>query len=280
MLPSTGICARLHRRRREQQDVEALQRRRVLRIQPPAEVPGLRVVVVVVVLAQVGAEQRRELDRDRVVGAAGAPGATVEVDEVGRVMALVVGAERVAADHQVGGALGRDRVPDRQAVAVQRDRDLLDRRARSRQHVGGGAHRRVDVRLGRVRDAEALRQHAHAQTRRAHLERARVLLDAPHRSGADRGRRPRRRSRPASARSRPPSGPSARCGRGSARSGRSRCRARGRASACARSTRSTRQAAGSSRPGRRRAPGRPRRRRPRPRSRSTTSRPGTPGCAG
>ncbi len=109
------------------------------------------------------AEQHRELHGDRVVLRAHAPRAAVEVDEVGRVVALVVRAERVAADHEVGRTLHRDAVPDRQTVAVQRDRDLLDGRAGAREPVGRVAHGLVDIGLGEAGQLEALAQHADAQ---------------------------------------------------------------------------------------------------------------------
>jgi hypothetical protein len=66
--------------------------------------------VVVVALRQIAAEQHRQLDGHREVVAAART--AVEVDEVGRVVALVVGAEGVAADHQVARALDRDRASE------------------------------------------------------------------------------------------------------------------------------------------------------------------------
>ena len=70
-------------------------------------------------------------------------------------MTLPVGPHAIAGDHQHGGALYRNRVPDVNAITMQGDRDLAHSCPSFTQALCGLAYRGVNVGLG-VRPTETL----------------------------------------------------------------------------------------------------------------------------
>jgi hypothetical protein len=104
-----------------------------------------------------------------------APPVGMRVEQARRVQALPVEAHAVAVHHLRDQPFEGDRRPDRQAVEVHRDRDLLDDRAEAAQPFGRLAHLLHHVGLARV-VAEAFGQHADAQARGAAAERRRCNL--------------------------------------------------------------------------------------------------------
>ena len=161
----------------------------------------------------------------------------MRIEQAGGVQALPVEAHAVAVHHLRLQAFQRDRRPDRRAVEMGRDGDVLDRRAERAQPLGRVAHLLVDVALA-LGPGEALGHHADAQAGDAAAERSRVLVHAhvvlarvePVRA---------RRSPPGTARCRRPSASSGRCDRSWPRSASPRCRAPARASASCRSSRTS-----------------------------------------
>ena len=116
-----------------------------------------------VVLLHILPQQHHHLDRlGEVVGPCQAA-TGIHVQQVRRVVPFPVGAHAVALHHQHGRTLDANRGPDIHAVAVQRKREGRDRRAQALKGVSGLPHRRVHVRLGGARPAEALLDDAQPQ---------------------------------------------------------------------------------------------------------------------
>src|SRR6266536_3543263 len=90
--------------------------------QGTCEVLGLGVVAALIVVLHVLTKQDDELDRLRKVVGTYPPAATVEVQQGCRIVPLPVGPHAVAGDHQHGGALHGNRVPDVDAITMEWDR--------------------------------------------------------------------------------------------------------------------------------------------------------------
>ena len=130
---------RLHRRRRHQQQVVARERLVVGLAQQARQVLRLGVEVAAVLADEVLAGHHRDLQRARQLVRARAP-VGVRIEQARRVQAFPIEAHAVAVHHLRLQAFERDRRPDREAVEVHRDRDLLDDRAEAAQALRRLAH--------------------------------------------------------------------------------------------------------------------------------------------
>ena len=158
----SGDFGGFHRQGGHEQQVMRLQGGIVGRSQSAGHVLGLGVIMAVIVLLHIAAEQDDHFDGFRQVVRAGEPSARRSVEQAGGIMPLPVGAHAAAFDHQQGRAFGRNAVPDMPAIAVPGQGYGRNRSPEFLKCLGRFSDTRVYVRFRHV-PAKAFFDHANPQ---------------------------------------------------------------------------------------------------------------------